>query len=134
VTDSSLDSFKSRRTLQVGSKTYTYYSLVEAEKNGLPGISRLPASLKVVLENLLRFEDNRTVKAEDIKAVAAWLVDHGKAEHEISFRPARVLMQDFTGVPAVVDLPPCAMPPPSSMPIRKRSIRWFPSISLSTTR
>ena len=104
VTDSSLDSFKSRRTLQVGSKTYTYYSLVEAEKNGLPGISRLPASLKVVLENLLRFEDNRTVKAEDIKAVAAWLVDHGKAEHEISFRPARVLMQDFTGVPAVVDL------------------------------
>ncbi len=104
MTETSLDSFKSRTTLTVGGKSYVYYSLVEAEKNGLKGISRLPVSLKVVLENLLRFEDGRTVKAEDIRAVAAWLVDQGKAEHEISFRPARVLMQDFTGVPAVVDL------------------------------
>jgi aconitate hydratase len=88
----------------VGGKTYTYFSLLEAEKHGLADISRLPKSLKVVLENLLRFEDGRTVSAGDITAVAAWLQDRGKAEHEIAFRPARVLMQDFTGVPAVVDL------------------------------
>lgn len=99
----SLDSFKARKTLQVGDKTYTYFSLPEAEKNGLEGVSRLPYSLKVVLENLLRFEDNRTVTADDIRAVAKWLVTR-TSEHEISYRPARVLMQDFTGVPAVVDL------------------------------
>jgi aconitate hydratase len=104
VTTSSLDSFKSRQTLNVGSKSYVYYSLVEAEKNGLPGISALPYSLKVLLENLLRFEDGRSVTADDIKAVAEWLVNKGKADREIAYRPARVLMQDFTGVPAVVDL------------------------------
>ncbi|WP_332713505.1 aconitate hydratase AcnA [Pelagibacterium mangrovi] len=98
------DSFKAKTTLTVGNKAYTIFSLAEAEKNGLDGISRLPHSLKVVLENLLRFEDGRTVKAEDIKAIKAWLEDRGKAGHEISYRPARVLMQDFTGVPAVVDL------------------------------
>jgi len=98
------NSFKSKSTLTAGGKTYTYYSLPDAEKAGLAGISRLPNSLKVVLENLLRFEDGRTVVADDVRAVAAWLKDHGKAEHEIAFRPARVLMQDFTGVPAVVDL------------------------------
>src|SRR6204780_2588644 len=100
----SLDSFKCRKTLTVGAKTYEIYSLKAAEKNGLAGVSRLPFSLKIVLENLLRNEDGRTVKKEDIEAVAAWVENRGKAEHEIAFRPARVLMQDFTGVPAVVDL------------------------------
>ncbi|MFN3686860.1 aconitate hydratase AcnA [Salinarimonas sp.] len=100
----SLDSFKARRTLQVGDQSYTIYSLVEAEKNGLEGASRLPFSLKVLLENLLRHEDGRTVTKDDIAAVAAWLDNRGKAEREIAYRPARVLMQDFTGVPAVVDL------------------------------
>ncbi|CTQ58334.1 aconitate hydratase AcnA [Roseibium album] len=99
----SLDSFKSKKTLQVGDKTYTYFSIPEAEKNGLEGVSRLPFSLKVVLENLLRFEDGRTVTKEDIVACADWLKER-KSTQEISYRPARVLMQDFTGVPAVVDL------------------------------
>src|ERR1700732_2603885 len=99
----SLDSFKCRKTLKVGSKTYVYYSLPAAEKNGLKGISKLPYSMKVLLENLLRNEDDRSRKKEDIVAVAKWLKKR-KKEHEIAFRPARVLMQDFTGVPAVVDL------------------------------
>ena len=99
----SLDSFKCRKTLKVGAKTYVYYSLPTAEKNGLKGISKLPFSMKVLLENLLRNEDNRTVKKEDIQAVAKWMKTR-KLEHEVAFRPARVLMQDFTGVPAVVDL------------------------------
>jgi aconitate hydratase len=100
----SLDSFKSKKTLTVGSKNYVYFSLNEAEKNGLDGISKLPFSLKVLMENLLRFEDGRSVTADDIRAIAAWLSDKGKAGQEIAYRPARVLMQDFTGVPAVVDL------------------------------
>ena len=100
----SLDSFKSRKTLKVGTKIYTYFSLKAAEKNGLKGISQLPFSLKVVLENLLRFEDGRTVTKNSIEAAAKWLSNKGKTEAEIAFRPARVLMQDFTGVPAVVDL------------------------------
>ena len=100
----SLDSFKCKKTLQVGDKTYTYFSLPDAEKNGLAGISKLPFSMKVLLENLLRFEDDRTVKKADIEACAAWLQDKGTAGKEIGYRPARVLMQDFTGVPAVVDL------------------------------
>ncbi|MDN2580004.1 aconitate hydratase AcnA [Aquibium sp. ELW1220] len=100
----SLDSFNCRRTLKVGDKDYTYFSLVEAEKNGLDGIARLPFSMKVLLENLLRNEDGRSVTKADIEAIKAWLVDKGTAGHEIAYRPARVLMQDFTGVPAVVDL------------------------------
>ncbi|HTR12913.1 MAG TPA: aconitate hydratase AcnA [Roseiarcus sp.] len=100
----SLDSFKCRKTLTVGSKTYEIYSLKAAEKNGLSGVSQLPFSLKILLENLLRNEDGRSVTKEDIEAVAAWTQNRGKSEHEIAFRPARVLMQDFTGVPAVVDL------------------------------
>jgi aconitate hydratase len=100
----SLDSFKSRRTLTVGAKTYAYYSLEAAAQNGLGDVSKLPGSLKVLLENLLRFEDGKTVTKADIQAFAAWLKDKGKAEVEIAYRPARVLMQDFTGVPAVVDL------------------------------
>src|SRR6201990_3675236 len=99
----SLDSFKCQKTLKVGSKTYVYYSLTAAEKDGLKGISKLPYSMKVLLENLLRNEDGRTVKKDDIEAVAKWLKKR-KLEHEVAFRPARVLMQDFTGVPAVVDL------------------------------
>jgi aconitate hydratase len=100
----SLDSFKSRKTLKVGTKTYTYFNLKAAEKNGLPGISRLPFSMKVLLENLLRHEDGRSVTKTDIEGFVAWLSNKGKADKEVGFRPARVLMQDFTGVPAVVDL------------------------------
>ena len=99
----SLDSFKCCRSLKVGSKTYAYYSLPAAEKNGLKGISRLPFSMKVLLENLLRHEDGRSVAKEDIQGVAQWLKTK-TSEREIAFHPARVLMQDFTGVPAVVDL------------------------------
>jgi len=99
----SLDSFKCLRPLRVGSKTYAYFSLLAAEKNGLKGISRLPFSMKVLLENLLRNEDGRSVTKEDIQGVAQWLKTK-TSEREIPFRPARVLMQDFTGVPAVVDL------------------------------
>ena len=101
--DTSLNSFNSRATLTVGDKTYIYFSLPEAEKNGLAGISALPVSMKVVLENLLRFEDGRTVTRADILAVAEWLKTR-VSDNEINYRPARVLMQDFTGVPAVVDL------------------------------
>jgi aconitate hydratase len=98
-----LDSFKCRKTLQVGSKTYQYYSLKVAEERGLKGAGKLPLSLKVLLENLIRHEDGRTVKKQDLKAVVDWL-NKRRSEREIAFRPARVLMQDFTGVPAVVDL------------------------------
>jgi aconitate hydratase len=100
----SLDSFNCRSTLKVGDTEYVYYSLTEAEKNGLTGIAALPFSMKVLLENLLRNEDGRTVKKDDIEAVVSWLTNKGKTEAEIAYRPARVLMQDFTGVPAVVDL------------------------------
>ena len=100
----SIDSLNTRRELVVGAKTYTYYSLPAAEEAGLSGVSRLPISMKVLLENLLRNEDGDSVGADDLKAIAAWIDNKGAVEHEISFRPARVLMQDFTGVPAVVDL------------------------------
>jgi aconitate hydratase len=100
----SLDSFKARQTLEAGGKTYTYYSIPEAQKNGLADATALPFSMKVILENLLRFEDDRSVRKGDIEAAVAWLGNKGMAETEIAFRPSRVLMQDFTGVPAVVDL------------------------------
>jgi aconitate hydratase len=100
----SLDSFKARQTLEAGGKTYTYYSIPEAQKNGLADATALPFSMKVILENLLRFEDDRSVRKGDIEAAVAWLGNKGTAETEIAFRPSRVLMQDFTGVPAVVDL------------------------------
>jgi aconitate hydratase len=100
----SADSLNTRRELVVGDKTYAYYSLRAAEEAGLSGVSRLPISMKVLLENLLRNEDGDSVGPDDLKAIAAWLDNKGSIEHEISFRPARVLMQDFTGVPAVVDL------------------------------
>ncbi|WP_312451851.1 aconitate hydratase AcnA [Stutzerimonas nitrititolerans] len=98
----SVDSLKCRRSLEVNGKAYDYYSLPEAAKQ-LGDISRLPTSLKVLLENLLRWEDNLTVHAEDFAALAAWLQSRS-SDREIQYRPARVLMQDFTGVPAVVDL------------------------------
>jgi aconitate hydratase len=104
LTPSSNDSFNCRKTLDVEGKAYVYYSLPDAEANGLKGISRLPYSMKVLLENLLRHEDGRTVTKADIAAMAEWLDNKGRSEKEIGFRPARVLMQDFTGVPAVVDL------------------------------
>jgi aconitate hydratase len=97
------DQLKTRRKLQVGASTYDYFSLKAAEEAGLGDVSRLPFSLKVLLENLLRWEDGRTVTVDDVKACAAWLKDR-RSDREIAYRPARVLMQDFTGVPAVVDL------------------------------
>ncbi len=100
----SLNSFNARTTLSAGGKSYTYFDLKAASANGLGDISRLPTSLKVLLENLLRTEDGVAVKAADILAMTSWLVNKGKNEVEIAFSPARVLMQDFTGVPAVVDL------------------------------
>ena len=99
----SLDSFKCRRTLKVGKHEYEYFDLKVAEKEGLHGVGSLPFSLKVLLENLLRHEDGRTVTSDDIRALAEW-VQNKRSDREIAFRPARVLMQDFTGVPAVVDL------------------------------
>jgi aconitate hydratase len=96
------NSFNAKDTLAVDGKEYTYYSLPEAAKS-LGDISRLPYSLKVLLENMLRYEDDRTVSADDVKAVADWLQTQSSSR-EIAYRPARVLMQDFTGVPAVVDL------------------------------
>ncbi|MFC0811997.1 aconitate hydratase AcnA [Paracoccus panacisoli] len=99
------DTAKTRRELSAGGATYAYYSIPAATEAGLGDFSRLPAALKVVLENMLRFEDDGfTVSVDDIKAFAQWAQDGGKSDREIAYRPARVLMQDFTGVPAVVDL------------------------------
>ncbi|MEL6586501.1 MAG: aconitate hydratase AcnA [Pseudomonadota bacterium] len=99
------DTAKTRRTLSVGAHSVSYYSIAAATEAGLGDFSRLPAALKVVLENMLRFEDGgRTVSVEDVKAFAVWAEKGGKNPIEIAYRPARVLMQDFTGVPAVVDL------------------------------
>ncbi|WP_397448960.1 aconitate hydratase AcnA [Pseudomonas sp. NA-150] len=98
----SLDSLKSLKTLDIDHTTYHYFSLPEAAKT-LGDLSKLPMSLKVLLENLLRWEDNKTVTGADLKALAAWLGER-RSDREIQYRPARVLMQDFTGVPAVVDL------------------------------
>ncbi len=97
------DTLNVRRTLTVGGKDYDYFSLEAAAKAGLGDVTRLPYSLKVLLENLLRYEDGRTVTVDDAKALAGWL-NKRSSKNEIAFRPARVLMQDFTGVPAVVDL------------------------------
>ena len=96
------DSLKTRRTLTVAGKNFAYYSLAAAA-DAIGDISRLPYSMKVLFENLLRFEDGSTVTVADLKALVAWLAT-GKSDHEINYRPARVLMQDFTGVPCVVDL------------------------------
>ncbi|MFZ9198482.1 MAG: aconitate hydratase AcnA [Paracoccaceae bacterium] len=98
------DTAKTRQTLTAGGKTVAFYSIPAAEKAGLGEFSKLPAALKVVLENMLRFEDGKTVSVNDIKAFSDWGKMGGKNPIEIAYRPARVLMQDFTGVPAVVDL------------------------------
>lgn len=97
------DSLKTRSQLKVGKKEYTYYSIEKAAKALGKDVNRLPYSLKVLLENLLRFEDGNTVTTDDVKALGTWL-SKKKSDREIAYRPARVLMQDFTGVPAVVDL------------------------------
>ena len=99
----SLDSFKSLSDLQVGSKKFKYYNLKKAAQNGLDGTEKLPKSLKVVLENLLRFEDDLSVNKDQILALKEWLKNK-KSPQEIAYRPARVLLQDFTGIPAVADL------------------------------
>jgi len=98
------DSIKTRRTLKAGGSTVSYYSIPAAQEAGLGDFARLPAALKVVLENMLRFEDGKTVSVDDIRAFAEWGANGGRNPREIAYRPARVLMQDFTGVPAVVDL------------------------------
>jgi aconitate hydratase len=97
------DTLKTRQTLTVAGKEYDYFSLSAAADAGLGDVSRLPYSLKVLLENLLRYEDGRSVTTDDVKACADWLKTKSSTR-EIAYRPARVLMQDFTGVPAVVDL------------------------------
>ena len=96
------DSLKTAKTLTVGSKTYTYFSIPEAAKS-IGDVSRLPVSLKVLLENVLRFEDGQAYTVEDAKSVAGWLAKASSTK-EVPFKPSRILMQDFTGVPAVVDL------------------------------
>ncbi|MFT5343236.1 MAG: aconitate hydratase, partial [Paracoccaceae bacterium] len=98
------DTAKTRKTLTQNGKTISYYSISAATEAGLGDFSKLPAALKVVLENMLRFEDGTSVQVDDIKAFADWATNGGKNPREIAYRPARVLMQDFTGVPAVVDL------------------------------
>jgi len=98
------DSSKTRKTLSVGAQSVAYYSIPAATEAGLGDFSKLPAALKVVLENMLRFEDGKTVTVDDIKAFAEWATAGGNNPREIAYRPARVLLQDFTGVPAVVDL------------------------------
>ena len=98
------DTAKTRKTLTVGDQSIAYYSIPAAEAAGLGTFSKLPAALKVVLENMLRFEDGKTVSVDDIKAFSDWADNGGKGDRELAYRPARVLMQDFTGVPAVVDL------------------------------
>ena len=97
------NSYKALKSININSKEYKYYSLTEAEKNGLSGISRLPKSLKVLLENLLRYQDDLTVTQNQIEAVKDWLKEK-KSNTEIAYRPARVLLQDYTGIPAVADL------------------------------
>src|SRR5438477_12634837 len=105
------DTLKARRALEVDGKTYDYFSLeAAAQAAGLGDISKLPFSMKVLLENLVRLENGRTVAVADIKAVAEWLKTRS-SEREIAFRPARVLMQDFTGAPAVVLLRAMRGPP-----------------------
>ena len=97
------NSFNSKSKIKINNQEYTFYSIPEAEKNGLDGVSKLPKSLKVLLENLLRYEDDLTVNKDQISAIKDWLKTK-KSNTEIAYRPARVLLQDYTGIPAVADL------------------------------
>ena len=97
------NSYKSLKSISINGKSYKYFSLTEAEKNGLKGISKLPKSLKVILENLLRYEDEKTVTKNQINEIKNWLKNK-KSIKEIAYRPTRVLLQDYTGIPAVADL------------------------------
>ena len=97
------NSFNSLKEININGKNYSIYSLKEAEKNGLEGINKLPKSIKVLLENLLRYEDNITVNKQQILSIKEWL-NTKKSKTEIAYRPARVLLQDYTGIPAVADL------------------------------
>ena len=97
------NSYNSLKAININGSKYKYYSLIEAEKNGLEGISKLPKSLKVLLENLLRYEDDLSVTKNQIEAIKNWLKTK-KSNTEIAYRPARVLLQDYTGIPAVADL------------------------------
>ncbi len=97
------NSYKSLADISISDKNYKYYSLKKAEENGLEGISKLPKSLKVLLENLLRYEDDLSVNKNQINSIKEWLKSK-KSNTEIAYRPARVLLQDYTGIPAVADL------------------------------
>ena len=99
----SKNSYSSLTDIEINNKNFKIFSLSKAEKNGLNGISKLPKSLKVLLENLLRYEDDLTVTKDQIEAIKNWLKDK-KSKTEIAYRPARVLLQDYTGIPAVADL------------------------------
>ena len=103
MTPGNKNSYNSLKKITVNDKEYNYYSLNEAEKNGLEGINKLPKSLKVLLENLLRYEDDLSVTKSQIEAIKNWLKTK-KSKTEIAYRPARVLLQDYTGIPAVADL------------------------------
>ncbi|REK51934.1 MAG: aconitate hydratase, partial [Proteobacteria bacterium] len=97
------NSYNSLSEIKINNQNYKYYSLKKAEENGLEGISKLPKSIKVLLENLLRYEDDLSVTKNQIEAIKNWLKDK-KSKTEIAYRPARVLLQDYTGIPAVADL------------------------------
>ena len=103
MTPGNKNSYKSLKKISINSQDYNYYSLKEAEKNGLKGIGNLPKSLKVLLENLLRYEDGLSVTQSQIESIKEWLKTK-KSKTEIAYRPARVLLQDYTGIPAVADL------------------------------
>ena len=119
---SSADSFGTRSSLTYGTRHAHYFSLTALEKKGFPGVARLPFSLKILLENLLRHEDGRFVKRADIEALAGWDVKRDTVK-EISFAPARVLLQDFTGVPCVSTSRRCATASCGSAAIRAKSTR-----------
>ena len=127
------NSFKSLTNLTVDGKVYKIFSLKKAEQSGLKGISSLPKSLKILLENLLRFEDNQTVKREQIQAIKTWL-ENKSSRIEIAFRPTRVLMQDYTGIPAVVDLAAMRDAIKLKKKIQTKSILYQPSTSLLIIR
>ena len=103
MTPGNKNSYKSLKKISINGKDYNFYSFKEAEKNGLKGISKLPKSLKVLLENLLRYEDGLSVTQSQIESIKEWIKTK-KSKTEIAYRPARVLLQDYTGIPAVADL------------------------------